>query len=78
MKLWISKWALTEELIEVDAPPSSCGYVSFPKGGYTNYATKSQHHPTKEEAITRAEQMRANKIESLRKQIAKLQNLKFE
>ena len=36
-----------------------------------------QWHLTREAAITRAEEMRVHKIESLKKQITKLENLKF-
>ena len=37
-----------------------------------------QWHLTRESAITRAEYMRVQKIESLKKQITKLENLKFQ
>ena len=76
MKAYITKWALTKGIIEVDNPEF-----------YENYLVISHIEPlinpvdwfrTKQEAINRAEEMRVNKIASLRTQIAKLEIIKFE
>ena len=76
MKAYITKWALTKGIIEVDNPEF-----------YENYLVISHIEPlinpvdwfwAKQEAINRAEEMRVNKIASLRKQIAKLEIMKFE
>ena len=76
MKAYITKWALTKGIIEVDNPEF-----------YENYLVISHIEPlinpvdwfrTKQEAIHRAEEMLVNKIASLRKQIAKFESMKFE
>lgn len=76
MKAYVTKWALTKGIIEVDNPEF-----------YENYLVISHIEPlinpvdwfrTKQEAIHRSEEMRVNKIASLRKQIAKLEIMKFE
>lgn len=76
MKAYITKWALTKGIIEVDDPEF-----------YENYIVISNIDPlinpvdwfrTKQEAINRAEEMRVNKIASLMKQIAKFESMKFE
>lgn len=76
MKAYITKYALTKGIIEIENPEF-----------YENYIVISNIEPlinpvdwfrTKQEAINRAEEMRVNKIASLRKQIAKLESMKFE
>lgn len=76
MKAYITKYALTKGIIELDDPDF-----------YENYIVISNIEPlinpvdwfrTKQEAINCAEEMRVNKIASLRKKIAKLESMKFE
>jgi len=76
MKAYVTKWALTKGIIEVENPEF-----------YENYIVISNIDPlinpvdwfrTKQEAINRAEEMRVNKIASLMKQIAKFESMKFE
>ena len=76
MKAYITKYALTKGIIEIENPEF-----------YENYIVISHIEPiinpvdwfrTKQEAIHRAEEMRVKKIASLRKQIAKLESMKFE
>lgn len=76
MKAYITKWALTKGIIELDDPDF-----------YENYIVISNIEPlinpvdwfrTKQEAINSAEEIRDKKIASLRKQIAKLERMKFE
>lgn len=78
MKVWISRYALTKGIFEVEVKqsPFYSDLVSS-QSGYPYYH-KPDWHETKEEAIKRAEQMRVKKIASLRKQIEKLENLDFE
>lgn len=75
MKAYVTKWALTKGIIEVENPEF-----------YENYIVISNIDPlinpvdwfrTKQEAINRAEEMRVNKIASLMKQIANLESMKF-
>ena len=75
MKAYITKFALTKGIIELDDPEF-----------YENYIVISNIEPlinpvdwfrTKQEAIRRAEDMRVKKISSLKKQLAKLERMKF-
>ena len=75
MKAYITKYALTKGIIEIENPEF-----------YENYIVISHIEPiinpvdwfrTKQEAIHRSEEMRVNKIASLMKRIAKLEVMKF-
>jgi len=83
MKVWITKYALTQGIIEKDA--NICDTVSedmieiqgtrFP----TYYHGKGKDwHLTRENAIKKAEKIKQNKIKSIEKQLDNLRNLKFE
>lgn len=81
MKVWITKYALTDGIIERDV--EICHEVSstmaeVKNNPYGEYYYKPHWHESREEAIARAEQMRLRKIASLEKQIAKLRELRFE
>ena len=81
MKVWITKYALTDGIIENDAEVCIdtdatgnmivCDRVYFHGEG-------REWHRTKESAIQKAEEMRQKKIASLKKQIEKLEGMKFE
>ena len=81
MKACLTSLALTKGIVETDDANQSRlldGMISvFHKGGYTMYYRKQDWSPTRDAAIARAEEMRVKKITSLRKQITKLENLKF-
>lgn len=78
-KIFIFKYALTKGIMEVDA--------KIKQDTYEEYATvkdligliwlNRDYVHTKEEALKKAEDMRLRKIESLKKQIAKLEKMKF-
>lgn len=87
MQIWVTKYALTtgiaeytrnekwtrledfaNRMVTVEDPPAPNGVSHF---------HKDEWHTTKEAALTRAETMRVAKIESLKKQIQKLEKLKF-
>lgn len=76
MKLFVSKYALTIGILQVDGvicdPPSM---ISYRDGGYDNYVHGEgrEWHRSLSEASARAEAMRDKKIASLRKQISKLE-----
>jgi len=80
MKVWITKYALTQGIFEVEA--ERCvnvddNMINAGKFGLFHGAGK-EWHVNKEDAIKRAEEMRQNKIVNIQKQINKLQNLRFE
>ena len=67
MKAWITKYALTRGIIETENL-NNC----YSGKGY------SWMHCNKESAIQKAEEMRQKKIESLKNQIQKLEEMRFE
>ena len=74
-KIFVFKYALTKGIIEVDAEIKQGIYGEFTKvknQGNLIYLDKDYVH-TKEEALKKAEDMRLKKIESLKKQIVKLE-----
>jgi hypothetical protein len=78
-KIFVFKYALTKGIIEVDAEIKQGIYGEFTKvknQGNLIYLDKDYVH-TKEEALKKAEDMRLKKIESLKKQIVKLEKMKF-
>lgn len=81
MKVWITKYALTQGIIEKEARECK-GFDGMiqTEEKYPAYfrGEGKDWHRTKESAIKRAEDMRQKKIESLKKQIKKLEEMKFE
>lgn len=78
MKVWITKYALTKGIIETEGKQNSGTSYTITSGEYRN----SWFHQTdvalsEEDAKKRAEEMRLKKIESLKKQIAKYEHMKF-
>lgn len=84
MKVWITKYALTLGIIEADGFNSYIflGAITVkPKYPLPFDATtfkEGDWFADKESAIARAEEMRREKIESLKKQIKRLEVMKFE
>lgn len=83
MKVFITKYALTTGIQEVEAYKShtagSMLYRPDPKYPYhTVYLGTGEWHLNKQDAIKAAEAQRAKKIASLKKQIEKLQKLNFQ
>ena len=82
MKVWITKYALTQGIIEDDAEicintDKTGNMISCGIGNYYHGEGK-EWHKTKESAIKKSEEMRQKKIESLKKQIEKLERMRFE
>lgn len=86
MKVWITKYALTQGVYEAeviddcrDTDPSG-NMIAVKEESFTPYyhGKGKEWHETKESAISKAEQMRQKKISSLKKQIEKLEKMKFE
>lgn len=76
-KVFITKYALTEGIkeIETDIRRNEVGnykYVFY--GNYSCFYIGKDAFTDKSEALKKAEEMRLNKITSLRKQIEKLEN----
>lgn len=79
-KVYLAKYALSSGITEVEVNDK---YNNSDEYAFLNgciglfYFGKDIFH-SKEEAIKKAEEMRIKKIESLKRQIKKLENLKFE
>mgnify|MGYP005759151723 CR=1 FL=1 len=82
MKVWITKYALTQGIFEIEAEECGMGFPGM-------IQTKEEHpshcheegkdwHRSKDSAVKRAEEMRQKKISSLRKKLEKLEKMKFE
>lgn len=86
MKVWITKYALTRGIEEITSDDVSC--MSIEKNGDLVMYGKSGMFPVsytydnysldKQSAIQKADEMRRKKIASLKKQIEKLEGMKFE
>ena len=78
MKVYITRYALSTGIIETDdaeiCSNISEDMISSKKYGYFH---GNDWHKKKEDAVLRAEVMRIKKIESLKKQIEKLDKMKF-
>ncbi len=76
MKVWITKYALTDGIFEAEVTESSAapGCVYETGRGYAQYfhGEGLQWHRTRESAVARAELMRTRKIASLKKQMNRL------
>ena len=77
MKIWNSKYALTEGLIEQDGEEVGDSMVKVGRLQYLHGEGKEWHR-TRESAAARAELMRKAKIASVRKQLARLEALRFD
>lgn len=78
MKVWISKYALSEGITEDEARQSLDGeWVDCSTKGYILKLGRHAHL-TREAAVRAAEIMRVKKIASIKKQLAKLEAMRFE
>lgn len=81
LTVWISKYALSQGIYSVEV--IDCFDISpdMVRDGRKEYSTQFYHggdwHRTREEAVSRAEQIRSKKIASLKKQIEKLEKRSF-
>lgn len=81
MKVWITKYALTDGIICVEGKEMFGGIWTKDENvclGGNHFFERTEYHETKESAIEKAEEMRQKKIESLKKQIKKLEEMRFE
>lgn len=77
MKIWNSKYALTEGLIEQEGEEVGNSMVKVGSLQYLHGEGKEWHR-TRESAAARAEVMRKAKIASVRKKLASLEALSFD
>jgi hypothetical protein len=80
MKVWITKYALTTGIFEVEVRDVENGMVAHKQQGcYDIYyhGQGNEWHLNVESAIAKAEDMRKKKIAALKKQIAKLEKADF-
>ena len=84
MKAYVSKYALTGGVSEVEGEivTGRSGTKYFKRAGkrYTNHqllTVGKDVHETREAAVEAAEFLRARKLASLRKQIAKIESISF-
>lgn len=79
MKIYVTKYALTAGIKEHEAEVNGSMAVVRPIGTawVTSYYYGNDWHMTANAASIRAEEMRVAKINSLRKQLAKLEAVKF-
>lgn len=74
MKVWITKYALTKGIFECEVEPCFNINPNMVAGrGLHEYFHGNDWHRTREAAVIRANEMRAVKIKSLQKSLAKLQ-----
>jgi len=82
IRAYVTKYALTKGVLEIDGEVC-CDiddemFVWTSESGYSMSAHGKDWHRTLDEAIKRAEEMRANKIASLKKSIVKLEEMNFK
>ena len=88
MQIYVTKWALTQGILEMEAddidetlyPDRTIRMASVPGVAGKSYRQNfhgSEWHRTQSAAIEQAEELRRKKIVSLQKQLAKIENLKF-
>jgi hypothetical protein len=77
MKVWVTRYALTKGILEVESSVED-GRMVRTTDSWAAYCHKPDWHMTKAEAVERAEEMRKRKPEALRKQVVKLEGMRFD
>lgn len=81
MRIWITNYALTQGIIEVEHVERShtdSMVTHINQLGFRECYHKPHWHESLQDAQKYAESMRQKKLRSLRKQITKLESLRFE
>ena len=80
MRVWITKYALTTGIaeVEVEVDAATPGIAVRKLGHYWIHLHPGEWHSTIEAAIAAAKQMRQRKIISLEKQLARLRAFRFD
>lgn len=76
MTIYLTKYALTQGIIELEAEVNENG-MAMVQGAYTQWYAKADYRLTWAEAFARAHELRLRKIESLKRQINFLEGLSF-
>ncbi len=77
MKIYITKYALTNGIEEIEAETTQFPNMIKTVGKYPQIFHKPFWYESKEEAIEHAEILRKRKIESLKKSIKKFEKIDF-
>jgi len=79
MKAYVTKYALTMGILELEVEDADDGMIKDTRGQFPSYyhGEGKEWHRTREAAVKRAEVMRTKKIASIKKQLAKIENLEF-
>lgn len=75
--VWLAKYALTAGITEEVVGSASGGFAYMENRSWNSYKVGRDVFANYTDALTAAEAMRQKKLDSLRKQIAKLEKLKF-
>lgn len=75
--VWVTRWALTKGILKVKAEIDG-GMASWASQFGREYAHGKDWHRTESNARKRVEEMRKNKIRSLRASIGKITDLKVK
>lgn len=75
--VYITKYALTRGILKSVGKIERDSGFFYPGDRTCGYATPTQWTASKQEAIKKAEEMRRKKIESLKKQIERIEKLNF-
>ena len=79
MIIWISKYALSAGITKHDAEVKyGSAYPGAPFMSYVSFKLGKDAHETLEGAVRAAEAQRVKKIAALKKQIAKLEKMRFD
>lgn len=79
MRAFVTKYALSKGILEVEGSRRDKGRgLIVWTNGHMQFFYGNDWHETREAALARAEQMRDNRVKSLRKQIARLESLTWD
>lgn len=80
MKVYVTKHALTSGVFIFEGVANDAFdlFYSIDSEGYGKFFDNNDWHTTKESALARCEEMRIKKVKSLKKQLGKILNMKFE
>lgn len=76
MKVWITKRALTEGILEKEV--EDCGNGMVREKNFQVFYHETDWHTDKKSAIAKAEEMRMRRIRTLKTEIKRLEKIKFE